>query len=310
MLYASKICKYLNRILKYNSFLEGKVHSCFNRVCNFEFEWYPLMSIVIGERPFKPMSTYIDTNSKNLFSNFQIEKEDRVIIKNNNFIIEDRGFIVSMKHAEIHDFNINITEKTKPIYDVKDSVLKLEGSLIKGNPSGLLPLLNDVQSYFRKNAKINFKGNIYSEFSRKYLNGLLDAMLENNYQNISLYIDKIIGCGPGLTPSSDDMLLGIVMSLYYYKKFDKNFYIDVAKLGKIILKASYEKTTRISYEILRFGTKGIVIEDIHILAKSIFFITGFKIEEKAELLMTYGETSGTDIILGLYIGCLLVMVWK
>ncbi len=308
MLYGSEICKYLNRVFKYNNFLQGKVHSCFNRVCNFEFESYPLMSIVIGNRPFKPMSAYIDTRIESLFSNFQIEREDKVIIKNNSFIIENRGFIISMEHAKIHDFNIKITEKAKEVSNIKDSILKLESSLIKGNPKGLLPLLNNVWDYFGKNIEVRFKNNIYSEFLKKHVNGFLDAILKNDMHETSLCVDKIIGCGPGLTPSSDDMLLGFIIGLYYYKKFNPNFNFDVAKLGRIILKSSYEKTTRISYEILRFGTKGIVIEDLHILAKSIFFITGSKIEEKANLLLTYGETSGTDIILGLYIGCLVSLL--
>lgn len=98
--------------------------------------------------------------------------------------------------------------------------------------------------------------------------------------------NNIIGRGLGLTPSGDDILIGIILILNILKKREE--------LSKIIESADLSRTNKISKNFLEFTFKGYFSESILKLLKE------DDIEKNVEEILKTGHTSGADTLLGMY----------
>lgn len=98
--------------------------------------------------------------------------------------------------------------------------------------------------------------------------------------------NNIIGRGLGLTPSGDDVLIGIILILNILNEKDK--------LNKIINVADLTRTNKISKKFLEFAFKGYFSDSILKLLKE------KDIEKTIEEILKTGHTSGADTLLGIY----------
>ena len=113
---------------------------------------------------------------------------------------------------------------------------------------------------------------------------------------------KIIGLGPGLTPSGDDFLLGMMSSIYL--GFNRNLIIfnNLRKVFREILNINKNTTTEISHHFLKEASFGRFPEKLSALSNAIFYGNNSDIVRHAKELSIIGATSGYDMILGVYFG--------
>lgn len=119
---------------------------------------------------------------------------------------------------------------------------------------------------------------------------------------------NIIGYGIGLTPSMDDFISGMMISrIYIFYYLEKNLQ-TAYEFNHAIIKEIDNKTTRISEEMLKYSSLGQGNEYIKDLMIS--FLGNFPMEDFERNLLRsieIGETSGTDMLLGIYTGsCILL----
>ena len=126
--------------------------------------------------------------------------------------------------------------------------------------------------------------------TRRY--GLTDTMA----------IEALIGLGPGLTPSGDDLLVGYMAGLWCAVR-DRGERIQfIASLGKKILRSS-RKTNDISGTYLSHAIRGQVSNRLADLAEAIGHGENSQhLIQIAETAMRVGHTSGMDAVTGLLIG--------
>jgi hypothetical protein len=115
-------------------------------------------------------------------------------------------------------------------------------------------------------------------------------------------ITSLIGLGPGLTPSGDDLLVGYMAGLWSTIRDKSERAQFIASLGKTITHLSGH-TNEISRTYLYHAVRGQVSSRLANLAEAISRGEDHKhLLERAEAAMKIGHTSGMETVTGLLVG--------
>jgi hypothetical protein len=118
-------------------------------------------------------------------------------------------------------------------------------------------------------------------------------------------VSELIGLGPGLTPSSDDMLAGLVLLCVLYAKNRGCAQRASRLIAQITAEEAQGRTTILSEEYLRQAASGRGNEPVIRLCAALLTGGRESVERETRLVLTIGETSGTDTVLGLVLGAML-----
>jgi hypothetical protein len=108
-----------------------------------------------------------------------------------------------------------------------------------------------------------------------------------------------VGRGPGLTPSGDDVLVGMVAALQFSGAIDSS---SLAPLRALVETAPGRLTTEISAEYLRYACRGMVNGMVRDLLVALDRSNAVDALEAVGRLSRYGHTSGLDCVLGVLTG--------
>lgn len=119
-------------------------------------------------------------------------------------------------------------------------------------------------------------------------------------------LSSIIGLGPGLTPTGDDIITGILLMIHsdpfcyqLLSKTQPNFNLALLE----------QQTTKVSAHFLYYAAHGIfsanLLNVLHLIrCKKNMNLTAI------DRLLDYGHTSGADIMLGIWLGSLILGKYK
>ena len=123
---------------------------------------------------------------------------------------------------------------------------------------------------------------------------------------ISANAQAILGLGPGLTPSCDDFLAGLMISLNRGAKVllrDGKVFFDFLKMVFAnISEESRAKTTIYSQAFLDLASKGEGNDTVIRLVDSLLTDHEDSVASYSKTLIEMGETSGADIAIGIFYG--------
>jgi hypothetical protein len=128
------------------------------------------------------------------------------------------------------------------------------------------------------------------------LTAAVDSLLGGRADAAVVYL---LGRGPGLTPSGDDVLVGIVAALWFAGAIVAS---SLAPLRELVETAGSRLTTEISAEYLRYACRGMVngmVRDLLVALDRSDTVGGL---DAVDMLRRYGHTSGMDCVLGVLIG--------
>jgi Protein of unknown function (DUF2877) len=106
---------------------------------------------------------------------------------------------------------------------------------------------------------------------------------------------RLIGLGPGLTPSGDDVLVGIEAALHALARPSAGF------LASAMIDVE-ERTTALAATLLRHAAAGEFAERLHILLAALLGSDDETIPAAIHRAAAWGATSGSDCLLGVLIG--------
>ncbi len=138
--------------------------------------------------------------------------------------------------------------------------------------------------------------NVYATFIAPRLKALFAAVGATDGQAVAL-AGQSAGCGIGLTPSSDDLLIGYFLTVRLLSR--ANRMQDVRALLPRMAAAAAEKTNRISGAFLINSGDGLASVHMLTLLEAIF--TGAPAQQvriAAERVAAFGSTSGRDTLTG------------
>ncbi|QUH18440.1 DUF2877 domain-containing protein [Alkaliphilus sp. B6464] len=305
------ICANTKKLIEERTELMGSVHSVFNRTCNIITDDDLLITIISSQIPNTPRSISINLPEDQNFHSFGLQKGIP-------FILNETAITVGIDHLKIDLSKAKIWDPN-PILDFKglgedivfQNIELLKRVLVdRGNFNGIAPIFLEISNYLQDSHEEleELQTNHYCSFIYSKIQKLIELLIEENIEGISIMAKQIIGFGPGLTPSTDDFLTGLMVSMLYARKYSGLDLSRVYKINRVIVDGTVYRTTKVSSEMLQFASTGKVADHIRKLMISLFSEKDKKqlIRNICSVIET-GETSGSDLIAGAYIGCILTL---
>jgi hypothetical protein len=107
----------------------------------------------------------------------------------------------------------------------------------------------------------------------------------------------LFGLGSGLTPTGDDILLGMLLALNRWRSVVASR-LDIAAVNRDILVQAYQRTTTISANLIECAVRGQADERL-ITALDGMMTGALEPAEAANLLASWGSSSGLDALCGM-----------
>jgi hypothetical protein len=188
--------------------------------------------------------------------------------------------------AEQIDLRLDSVEAANEAVRAKERVPALLKVLRKSGGDGLAPMVTGEGE------------NVFSRFMGPRAATLTRAVSSGEAEGAALAAEEAAGCGPGLTPSSDDLLTGYLGALRVL--FNARGMPERVEMLRRMAERAACRTNRISASFLRYCGEGLASQSYLALLRLIFSDADDAcVERAAEAVASVGSTSGGDMLTGL-----------
>ncbi|MGI6684129.1 MAG: DUF2877 domain-containing protein [Bacillota bacterium] len=261
--------------------LIGEIHSVFEQVINIVLPNQRLLTLATKNVSKLPGGINLDWEEN--FKSLPLEMGDTVYLTKGSLVISDLLYV---------DFTNTVKWLSSP-FSVAESADLEE---ISFNYEELRTLLkNEANLDGLAGLWVNKSNNLIKHFLFP-LSEWCEGIRDKNHEKLYLGMEKMIGLGPGLTPSGDDFLLGGLAVLNYWPDHRLKMNLIQKKTQQI----ADEKTTDISREYLYQASEGHYSWELNCL---LFFLVNKKsskemLRNQVRKVIEIGCTSGSDILTG------------
>lgn len=279
----------------------GKVHSVFKNTINLISRNDNLISIFADTKDIAPMSLVLSGKIDTLF----IFKDMDVIFYKDKIEFPDINKAIKFKNAN----KWNSTPETgsegirKSTYQRRLNLF--EKTLFEnGNKDGILDtaycLYFDNFDVKPVNSQI-LELNGYCQFIFERIQLFLESVSSKDKEESGESLKKIIGFGPGLTPSVDDFVAGLMVGSYYLAAYYGLNLEIILEFNNYMFDKSIGKTTTISEAMLKLASTGLASRKYKEVLLALLFRPDLKITAAVNEALDFGETSGTDFLYGVFV---------
>ena len=311
-LIAAKISHDLQDLCQGRLVIVGRVHSVFDSALNVLLADGGLATVMAASRRLVP---------RGIALNRDISFSETVAVRDG----QDVDVVIDLRRAQtvclampkLTSTAIDPSYYSEGMHTIARAIAESEYA-----SESLAPLL----CHIFEPAPYHFVHNVYSEFLNERIRRFYIALSSPDIAADKVYFSKmgadIAGCGAGLTPSSDDFLVGVFAALFGAAAAGMLEHRGVMKLCRAVSDGAAPRTTQISANFIISGANGNFSETIIDVTAAFFSSRTFenagvhsdvlqsKILEayKSELadtaarLCAYGSTSGADTLTGLWFG--------
>lgn len=293
MLLAKSVASDLNDTITSKT-IDGLVHSVFDHACNIQLDKNSLVILISPKLPNYPSAIKLDISEDQKLCSMGFKSGMKVEVNEEEIKIPDIPISILLTDAWVWDSSplfLKPTVSEEMLYKDIEEIWKL--ILKYGKMDGIASLLNKDEKY-----------NYYVNFIIDSLKKLFIGIRCYNYKMISETTNHLIGFGPGLTPSADDFLLGLMASIYYIGHYFGNQFENLKKITDAMISGLAGRTTLISEIMLKNGVRARFCEPLRELMVAL--INGTFVDEKFLALLNIGGTSGSDCAAGIVWGGLLM----
>ena len=201
-----------------------------------------------------------------------------------------------------------VPEQAQPLFVVNDCVRRLLEAVVKlGNTKGLGQTVLLISAVVDGNEMATFVQGPLLARARSSILGLARACFNEDMIQVAQIGREFVGLGPGLTPSGDDFLGGLLFAAHSLKTaYPEDFDWEQEPVMGLIDWARTQ-THPISHAILSDLALGHGPEPLHELVTSL--LKGQNLDRTmagVARLIEIGDTSGWDILAGMLTGMLLI----
>lgn len=286
----------------------AKVHSVFDRGFCIQFGKSPLIDVIKKSSYISPTSILIRDPGIGGFKSIGLEEGMRIEVIKSSLIFGDDLLKINFDKASAW-FSPRLPKYGDLVSSSSISLnLRILRDIIYTSPSreGLVPLLENVELHGPMQFFLKPQKQTLSERARPHIDMLMWGLYGGDLNMAVAGASAILGLGPGLTPSCDDFLAGLILSLTLggklllkKRKKELEFY---RKVSAQICRAAKEKTTVYSQNLLNHAGSGegprAVVELVHgVMTKD-----PNELATISKTVIGMGETSGADIAIGVYYG--------
>lgn len=271
----------------------GVVHSVFNNSFNLIFG-DRLIHIGASENGLSPFGISVSGSLATLLTaSVRNEKEAHWKSDKQEISIGNK-ITVDVSIAEIHDMALADDEPDADLL-YKRSVICAEHLSANGFRAGLIN--SDEEQTSLLNYLLHGRSP-QTEFESRIVS--LEMLAQGNFSDAPKAVyDYWIGRGPGLTPSGDDMMTGLLASM----EMQGILSLDLrATLKEYLEQQGLKRTTPVACEYLLYALRGFFHASIRNLCMAFSNGDGQQFSSALEEMEKIGHTSGIDTIIGMLIG--------
>ncbi len=301
---AIRISKELKDHFAQNRSNKYVVHSIFKEAINLMDDSRELITLLTENKDLAPMSVVIAGRSSGF----------RNVLANDEVEITDNGMTFVHSQMQLDFSNASVTPC---VLMLKGTSLNLEEQITKlnllrdvlcerGDTSGLLPLLDTVERYRGLDSNpCGLRMNTYCEFIQEVFIEIIKSLDRKNFNEVVDWLPKFIGFGPGLTPSTDDFLTGVILTYTASAMMGEDSMEATKDFAHNIYRFSIDRTTKVSETMLKQAALGRASENHLKVVQSLFISNNSNFEFLVKRVLANGATSGADFLLGVY--CAMVL---
>jgi hypothetical protein len=282
----------------------GVIHSIFHQACNVSLESDALLTLVSLEKGNLSQGIRLGSPPKFTFLNHLLVGQS-VACRGGILRISGSELSVDLRtatlwHIDLKGLRVDLHQRnTAQAWAV--AWLEL-GKHRRGN--GISAMI-DAIPVPRQNP-VTSPGMIKTLVERavQTVPALIDATRNLQVDGAITAIRPLIGLGPGLTPSGDDFIVGYLAGLWSTAGSDSSRLRFMSSLGAWLSQAA-AGTNAISRTYIKSAINGNVSEPIATLAQRVGQAKSMdSVREATRTALQVGNTSGTDGVLGLLLGCI------
>lgn len=121
------------------------------------------------------------------------------------------------------------------------------------------------------------------------------ALRDGDVSRARAAADRLIGLGPGLTPSGDDALVGVAASAAVLGPEGASFLAGIARDART-------RTTSVAAALLLHAARGEFAGGLHDLLRALLGRDPGAVRPAVERALAWGATSGADTLVGVFLG--------
>ena len=221
-------------------------------------------------------------------------------------ITEGMDLILSTGKINFREVNIEITyttaaiwhpppplEASLPLSQCLDRLTKIaRGVVIENRELGFRELLEPILNLQSLKSLSQEHSALLSKLHLLQVN-----LKRNDVDGTEEILNSLLGMGRGLTPSGDDLIIGLLLLLNRWGHITFPEY-DVKKLNQQIVAAAGQRTTTISENLISCAAQGSADERLLNIVDGIF--TGeYRLKDCVSLILELGNSSGVDSLVGM-----------
>ncbi len=277
----------------------GEVHSVFDRTFNIIIG-DELVGVAQSGVSRSPINLITDIPSGENMSSLGVRKGMQVQ-KVGNRVLVDEALEISLEGAELWRPKTSTERCPGPEHIERNLELAKRLAVNKGGREGLGQLLTHIDEIAAGKMPQTSNLNAVARAALPRLIDLVKSTKSENVEGVKGAAQKLIGLGPGLSPSADDALSGFTAALWWVSHSIGKGIDRVKKINETVISCS-GTTTLLSQQLLRHAAKGETNERVGELLEAILAGAPPDIEKWVEEVLKIGETSGIDMMVGLLLG--------
>ena len=275
----------------------GRVHSVFERTFNILIGG-KLVGIARADAAKSPINLITDITPDTPVSSL-VRKGAKASVAGDVLQVGDE-LTIYLKNAEVWKPRNRVTMALE--IKVIENNLEVAKRLASNRSESLGQLLPHIDEISSGVALPELELNQVAKAVLPHVVSLVSAVRSEDLDGVKQSSENLLGLGPGLSPSADDMLVGFMAGLQWTVDSLGGDIDRVDVINRTITARAAEKTTLLSQQLLRHAARGEVNETVQLLLEAILAGTPADVESATKEVLTIGETSGVDMMVGILIG--------
>ena len=305
------ICENLHNMILKRGAVSGHVHSVFKNACNIESDDL-FITLLSNEKKMSPMSVIVDGEEKVDFNYLNITTGSKFELSESEIYCTQKNLFIDMSNAEKWCSFTKLKTSNCSEHELLANIKIMEKCLkTLGKHYGMGALINYISNKLPELELASIYDYAFDrsyEFIKDRFMNFVYAVIRTDMDGIGATAERIIGFGCGLTPAMDDFISGLMVTYIYMAGYYKLNYKEIYDFNNKIISLGLYKTTRVSSEMLRHASLGKTNEAVHNLMSVMLNFNDDNEEKNHKTIIEalaevigYGETSGTDTALGIYV---------
>jgi len=276
----------------------GKVLSVFDHTINILSSEEALVTIACKTVDDSPINLKVDSSC--FKDKGRPTESTPVTVKNDSIFLGNSLLITGLRDAPIWRPDIILPQHLEAQRLLEAIHTAVNAVKIFGQPEGFKPLLPHIRGLISQepNSPLIRGLNPYAEKAFPSVKGLVECLELRDVKGAAGEATQLIGLGPGLTPSGDDFLCGLLGTLSIVSPFLGDLSRNIDDLNRMVLSSVNGRTNPISREYLKHYAGGKPSMSISRMIQNLLDGSESSIEESIQYVCRVGHSSGTDIAVG------------